>query len=140
MGVALLGAGSGLIAALVPAVQAARQDAAAVIGGRRSTVRDRVGRPVLGLVLLAAGVAATFLAIRYDVVWVFAAAVLSQLGLVALAPRLVKGAATLAARLSLPFRLAARDASRHRVRTASAVAAVMTATATVVALGIEINS
>ncbi|MEU3165291.1 FtsX-like permease family protein [Streptosporangium sp. NPDC006930] len=138
--VALLGAGSGLIAALIPAVQAARQDAAAVIGGRRSAVRDRVGRPVLGLVLVAAGVAATVFAVRYDVIWVLAAAVLSQLGLVALTPRLVKGAASLVARLSLPLRLAARDAARHRVRTASAVAAVMTATATVVVAGIATTS
>ncbi|MEU8202822.1 FtsX-like permease family protein [Streptosporangium sp. NPDC049046] len=139
-GVSLLGAVSGIVAALVPAVQAARQDAAAVLGERRSTVRDRVGRPVLGLILLAAGVMATVLSIRYDVVWVFAAAVLSQLGLVALAPRLVRSAAALATRLPLPFRLAARDASRHRGRTASAVAAVMTATATVVAAGIAVNS
>ncbi|MER5645702.1 FtsX-like permease family protein [Streptosporangium sp. NPDC002524] len=138
--VALLGAGSGLVAALVPAVQAARQDPAAVLAGRRSEVRDRVGRPVLGLLLLAAGAAATVFAIRYNVVWVYSAAVLSQLGLVALAPRLVKGAAGLAARLPLPFRLAARDASRHRGRTASAVAAVMTATAAVVAFAIASNS
>ncbi|MET8054321.1 FtsX-like permease family protein [Streptosporangium sp. NPDC005286] len=140
VGVTLLGAGSGVVAALVPAVQAARQDVAAVLGERRSMVRDRVGRPVLGLILLAAGVAATVLSIRYDVVWVFAAAVLTQFGLVALAPRLVRSAAALAARLPLPFRLAARDASRHRGRTASAVAAVMTATATVVAAGIAVNS
>ncbi|WP_329085263.1 ABC transporter permease [Streptosporangium sp. NBC_01469] len=138
--VALLGAASGLVAALVPAVQAARQDPAAVLAGRGGVVRDRVGRPVLGLLLLAAGAAATVFAVRYDVVWVYCAAVLAQLGLVALAPRLVKGAAGLAARLPLPFRLAARDASRHRGRTASAVAAVMTATAAVVAVAIANNS
>ncbi len=138
--VALLGAASGLVAALVPATQAARQDPAAVLAGRVSAVRDRVGRPVPGLFLLAAGAVATVFAVRYDVVWVYCAAVLAQLGLVALAPRLVKGAAGLAARLPLPFRLAARDASRHRGRTASAVAAVMTATAAVVAVAIANNS
>ncbi|MGW4422111.1 FtsX-like permease family protein [Streptosporangium sp. NPDC004631] len=138
--VALLGAGSGLAAAVVPALQAARQDVAAVLGGRRGGVRDRVGRPVLGLVLLGLGVAATLFAVRFDVVWVFAAAVLTQLGLVALTPRLVKGAARLAVRFPLPLRLAARDAARHRGRTASAVAAVMTATAAVVAAGIAGSS
>ncbi|GAA4188935.1 hypothetical protein GCM10022252_25010 [Streptosporangium oxazolinicum] len=138
--VALLGAASGLVAALIPAARAARQDPAAVLAGRGSAVRDRVGRPALGLLLLAAGAAATVLAVRYDVVWVYCAAVLAQLGLVALAPRLVRGAAGLAARLPLPFRLAARDASRHRGRTASAVAAVMTATAAVVAVAIANNS
>ncbi|MFC7648252.1 FtsX-like permease family protein [Streptosporangium lutulentum] len=138
--VALLGAGSGIIAALVPAVQAARQDVASVLGGRRGEVRDRVGRPVLGLILLIAGMAAVVFAVRIDQAWVIAAALLAQLGLVALAPRLVKEAARLAARLPLPFRLAARDASRHRGRTASAVAAVMTAAAAVVAVGIAGNS
>ncbi len=138
--VALLGAGSGIVAALVPATQAARQNPAAVLAGRGSAVRGREGRPLLGLFLLVAGAAATVFAIRYDVVWVYCAAVLAQLGLVALAPKLVRGAAGPAARLPLPFRLAARDASRHRGRTASAVAAVMTATAAVVAVAIANNS
>ncbi|MDP9865496.1 MULTISPECIES: FtsX-like permease family protein [Streptosporangium] len=138
--VALLGAASGTAAAVVPAVQAARQDVAAVLGGRRSRARDRVGRPVLGLLLIAAGIAATVSAIRFSAVWVLAAAVLTQFGLVALAPRLVREAARAAARLPLPFRLAARDASRHRGRTASAVAAVMTAAAAVTALGTAFNS
>ncbi|GGS58612.1 hypothetical protein GCM10010156_16600 [Planobispora rosea] len=135
-----LGLLSGLAAAVVPAVQAGRQDVAAVLGGRRGEARDRAGRPVLGVILLAAGVGATFFAVRLDVVWVSAAAVLSQLGLIALTPRLVRAAAGLAARLPLPFRLAARDASRHRARTASAVAAVMTATAAFTAAGVAINS
>ncbi|MFI6450133.1 FtsX-like permease family protein [Streptosporangium amethystogenes] len=138
--VALFGTGSGLAAAVLPALRAARQDPAAVLGGRAGAVRARAGRPVPGMLLLLAGAAATVLALRYDAVWVFTAAVLTQLGLVALAPGLVKGVAGLASRLPLPFRLAARDASRHRGRTASAVAAVMTATATVVAAGIAVNS
>ena len=100
--VALIGALSGLVAAVIPAVQAARQDVAAVLGGRRSEARDRAGRPVLGLALLIAGVAAAVFAIRFDVIWVFAAAVLTQFGLVALTPKLVKEAARPAARLPLP--------------------------------------
>ncbi|GAT67550.1 ABC transporter permease [Planomonospora sphaerica] len=138
--VAVLGAVSGLAAAVVPAVQAARQNPAAVLGGRRSDARDRAGRPVLGAVLLAAGVAAVFLAVRFSEVWVFAAALLSQLGLIALTPRLVRTAVGLAGRLPLPFRLAARDASRNGVRTASAVAAVMTATAAFTAGGVAMSS
>jgi putative ABC transport system permease protein len=141
--VAVLGTASGLAAAVVPAVQAARQDAAAVLGGRRSEprgARDRAGRPVLGAILLVAGIAAAFLAVRFSEVWVFAAALLSQLGLIALTPRLVRAVAGLAGRLPLPFRLAARDASRHRVRTASAVAAVMTATAAFTAGGVAVSS
>ncbi|SNS78487.1 putative ABC transport system permease protein [Streptosporangium subroseum] len=137
---ALIGTGSGLIAALVPAVQAARQDMAAVLGGRASAVRDRAGTLLPGLVLLVAGAVAAVFAIRIDQNWVLAAALLAQLGLVALAPRLVRAATRVAARLPLPFRLAARDASRHRGRTASAVAAVMTATAAVIAVGVATSS
>nr|BFE83008.1 hypothetical protein GCM10020093_056090 [Planobispora longispora] len=95
---------------------------------------------MLGAVLLLAGIVAAVFAVRVEAVWVFAAAVLSQLGLIALTPRLVRGAAGLAARLPLPFRLAARDASRHRGRTASAVAAVMTATAAFTAAGVAVSS
>ncbi|WP_433244131.1 ABC transporter permease [Streptosporangium sp. CA-135522] len=138
--VALVGAGSGLVAALVPAVQAARQDVATVLGGRASAVRDRAGLPVLGLILLVTGIAAAVFAVRVAYVWVLAAALLAQLGLVALAPMLVRVAARAAARLPLPFRLAARDASRHRGRTACAVAAVMTAVAAVTAVGMANNS
>ncbi|MEV4248883.1 FtsX-like permease family protein [Streptosporangium canum] len=140
LAVTLLGAVSGITAAVVPTVQAARQDVAAVLGGRRSQARDRVGRPALGLVLLVVGAAAAVFAIRFHPVWVFAAAVLAQLGVVALAPALVRIAAGLAARLPLPVRLAARDASRHRGRTASAVAAVMTAAAAFTAAAVMTNS
>jgi putative ABC transport system permease protein len=141
--VAVLGVASGLAAAVVPAVQAARQNPAAVLGGRRSETggtRDRAGRPVLGAVLLVTGIAAAFLAVRFSEVWVFAAALLSQLGLIALTPSLVRAAAGAAGRFPLPFRLAARDASRHRIRTASAVAAVMTATAAFTAGGVAVSS
>ena len=61
--IALIGMGSGLIAALVPAVQATRQDAAAVLGGRASAVRDRVGSLLPGLILLVAGVVAAVFAV-----------------------------------------------------------------------------
>ncbi|MBG0815373.1 FtsX-like permease family protein [Planomonospora sp. ID82291] len=140
VGIAVLGTVSGLAAAVAPAVQAARQDPAAVLGGRRNRARERAGRPVLGTVLLVAGIAAAVFAVRFDAIWVLAAALLSQLGLIALTPRLVRAAAGLAGRLPLPFRLAARDASRHRIRTASAVAAVMTATAAFTAAGVAVSS
>ncbi|MBB2913880.1 putative ABC transport system permease protein [Streptosporangium becharense] len=138
--VALLGAVSGLVAAVAPAVQAARQNPAAVLGGRRDEARARRAGPLTGLVVVVAGVAAAVFAVRFNVVWVFAAALLSQLGLVALTPWLVGAAAGPAGRLPLPFRLAARDASRNRGRTAFAVAAVMTATAAFTAAGVAASS
>ncbi|MGV9330139.1 FtsX-like permease family protein [Streptosporangium sandarakinum] len=129
LAVAALGAASGVAAAVLPAVRAARQDVAAVLAGRRGTARDRVGRPIIGAVLVVAGAVAAVRAIRSDRVWVLAAEVLALLGLVALTPSVVRLAAAAARALPLPLRLAARDAARNRGRTASAVAAVMTAAA-----------
>ncbi|MFC7648246.1 FtsX-like permease family protein [Streptosporangium lutulentum] len=146
----LLGVASALLAAVVPAVQASRAvvpaaqasraDVAEVLAGRRGTVRERRGLPVLGLVLLLGAVAVVvagtalsrhpsmrFLGL-YEV-GLLASAVLGQLGLVLLTPWLIGAAARLAARLPLPFRMAARDAARNRGRTAPAVAAVLAATA-----------
>lgn len=140
LGVTALGLLSGLLAALVPAVQAGRQPAAQVLAGRTPEVHAKAGRPKLGLALVVAGLGATYLALRGEDVVVLAAAVLIQLGLVALMPWLVRVSGGLAGRLPLPMRLSVRDASRHRARTASAAAAVMATTTTVLALAIGMSS
>ncbi|WP_084960051.1 ABC transporter permease [Thermoactinospora rubra] len=140
LGCAALGLASGVTAAIVPAVQAARQNTAAVLAGRWPQARARAGKPVLGLALLLAGIAATAAALRVGEVWIFAAMVLAVVGLVALMPWLVARSARATGRLPLPLRLAVRDASRHRVRTASAAAAVMAATTAVLAFGIGFYS
>lgn len=135
--VAALGLLTGLVAALVPAVQAARQNTAAVLAGRSPAAADRPGWPLAGLVLVLAGLGATVVARRQPAtVWVLASAVPVLLGLVVLTPWLVGRTGRPAARLRLPLRMSVRDAVRHRSRTASAVAAVMAVTATVVAVGI----
>ncbi|MBB5076896.1 ABC transporter permease [Nonomuraea endophytica] len=140
-GIALLGLASGVIAALVPAVQAARQSPAQVLAGREDVMpRERAGKPLLGLALVLAGLAATYFAIHSLYTMILAAAVLVQLGLVALMPWLVRRTAGLAARLPLSLRLSVRDATRHRVRTASAAAAVMGVTTALVAVGIGYTS
>lgn len=137
LGVAALGLLTGLVAALVPAVQAARQNTATVLAGRAPAVADRPGWPLVGAVLVLAGLGATVVARRQPgSVWVLASAVLVLLGLVVLTPWLVGYTGRPAARLRLPLRVSVRDAVRHRSRTASAVAAVMAVTATVVAVGI----
>ncbi|MEU4411286.1 FtsX-like permease family protein [Streptosporangium sp. NPDC023963] len=139
--VAALGLLTGLVAALVPAVQAARQNTATVLAGRAPTAPDRRGWPLLGATLVLAGLGATVVARRQPgSVWVLSSAVLVLLGLVALTPWLVRQTGRPAARLRLPLRVAVRDAVRHRSRTASAVAAVMAVTATVVAVGIGTHS
>ncbi|MFE0155074.1 FtsX-like permease family protein [Nonomuraea sp. NPDC059007] len=141
LGVAALGLFAGIVAALVPAVQAARQDPASVLAGRAPAVADRRGWPVLGVVLVLVGLGATVVARRQPgPVWVWAAAVLVMIGLVVLTPWLVRFTGRVAPRLRLPLRVSVRDAVRHRSRTASAVAAVMAVTAAVVAVGIGTQS
>ncbi|MEU1387411.1 MULTISPECIES: FtsX-like permease family protein [unclassified Nonomuraea] len=140
LGVAVLGLVSGLVAAIVPAVQASRQHTAQVLAGRAAEVRGRARRPVLGIVLLLVGLGATGYAMTRGVVSMTAASVPFVLGMVALMPWLVQAGSRIAARLPLPLRLSVRDAARHRVRTASAAAAVMAATMGAVALGIGSSS
>ncbi|MER5646268.1 FtsX-like permease family protein [Streptosporangium sp. NPDC002524] len=141
LSVAALGLLTGLVAALVPALQAGRQNTATVLANRTPATPDRRGWPLLGAVLVLAGLGATVVARRQSgSVWVLSAAVLVLLGLVVLTPWLVRQTGRPAARLRLPLRMALRDAIRHRSRTASAVAAVMAVTATVVAVGIGTHS
>ncbi|MEV0623196.1 FtsX-like permease family protein [Nonomuraea sp. NPDC050404] len=141
LGVAALGLVSGIVAALVPAVQAARQNPASVLAGRAPAVADRSGWPLAGAVLVLAGLGATVAARRQpDSVWVWASALLIMMGLVVLTPWLVRFTGRAATRLRLPLRVSVRDAVRHRSRTTSAVAAVMAVTATVVAMGIGTQS
>ena len=141
LGVAALGLITGIVAALVPAVQAARQDTVSVLAGRAPAVADRPGWPLGGAALVLAGLGATVVARRQPgSLWVWAAAVLVMIGLVVVTPWLVRFTGRVATRLRLPLRVSVRDAVRHRARTASAVAAVMAVTATVVAVGIGTQS
>ncbi|GGQ34343.1 putative ABC transport system permease protein [Actinomadura coerulea] len=134
----LLGAGSGLFAALVPARQAGRMDVVAALAGRREPPgRARRGLPIAGGVLVLAGVAASLEGVR--VLREFGAALGAAaiiVGLVLATPWIVEATGRLAPRLPLPLRLAVRDGARNRPRTAPAVAAIMAAVAGVTALAI----
>ncbi|MBS2940411.1 ABC transporter permease [Nocardioides sp. J2M5] len=132
---------SAVLASAVPAWLASRQDVVAVLGGRRGDRRPRASTPVLGLVLVGIGTAASaYGAATSDDgrggVWIAAAAVVSVLGMILVVPVVVAAVARLAGRLPLTARYAARDAARHRTRTVPAVAAVAATVAGVVALGI----
>ncbi|MFB4310812.1 FtsX-like permease family protein [Actinomadura sp. GTD37] len=134
----LVGAGSGLLAALVPAAQAARMDVVAALAGRREPPgRGRRGWPVLGGALAVAGVALCLEGVRK---WrefgaaIGAAAII--IGLVLACPWITGAAGRAARPLPLPLRLAVRDAARNRARTAPAVAAIMAAVAGITALAI----
>lgn len=139
--IGLFGLASAFLASIVPAWIASRQDVVAVLAGRRGDRRPRASTPVLGLVLLGAGIAgSSYGAVASDggdgAVWMAASAVVSVLGMIMVVPVVVALAGRLAGRLPLPVRYAARDAARHRTRTVPAVAAVAATVAGVVALGI----
>ncbi|MGZ4607060.1 MAG: FtsX-like permease family protein [Blastococcus sp.] len=132
----LVGLVAGLAAAYLPARQAASTDVVETLAGRRGQVRTTWRSPLLGLLLAAAGVVAVMLGARGNEVGVAAGAVLLVTGFVAAAPWLVGLLAPLARRLPTSGRLAVRDATRNRSRTAPAVAAVMATVAGVTALAI----
>ncbi len=132
---------SALLASVVPAFLASRQDVVAVLAGRRGDRRPRASTPVIGLVLLGVGIAASaYGALTSDdgngAIWIGASAVVSVLGMILVVPVVVSIVARLSGRLPLTARYAARDAARHRTRTVPAVAAVAATVAGVVALGI----
>lgn len=132
---------SALLASVVPAWLASRQDVVAVLAGRRGDRRPRASTPVVGLVLLGVGIAAsTYGAVTSDsgngALWIAGSAVVSVLGMILVVPVVVSVVARVSGRLPLTARYAARDAARHRTRTVPAVAAVAATVAGVVALGI----
>ena len=134
---------SALLAAAVPAFTAARQDVVAVLGGRRGDTRASRRSPLLGLVLVAGGVAGAAYGARgapRGELFIAGSAIVSVLGMVLVVPVVVVAVAALARRLPLSLRFAARDAARHRTRTVPAVAAVAATVAGVVALGIATSS
>ena len=138
--IALCGLLSALLAAVAPAMLAARQDVVAVLAGRRGETRAGLRSPVLGAVLLCGGVALAVVGARDDSgggeVLITFSAVCAIVGMVLLIPLVVAQLGGLARGLPLPARFAVRDAARHRSRTGPAVAAVAATVAGVVALGI----
>lgn len=133
---------SAVLASVVPAFLASRQDVVAVLAGRRGDRRPRASTPVVGVVMLGVGMAASAYgaAVTSDsgngALWIAASAVVSVLGMILVVPVVVSVVARLSGRLPLTARYAARDAARHRTRTVPAVAAVAATVAGVVALGI----
>ena len=142
VGVAAFGLISALLAAVVPAWIAARQDVVAVLSGRRGDRRPSLRSPVLGLLLIGLGVGAAVLGARQagGENLIAGSAIVSVLGMILLVPAVLAVLARLSGRLPLTLRFAVRDAARHRTRTVPAVAAVAATVAGVVALGISTSS
>lgn len=144
--VAGLGAGTALLAALLPAAVMARQPVVAALTGRRVTSAGAARPALLGLVLLGVGLLITLTALGgrspfgYAELGVAVGAIPTVLGAVLLAPATLALVGRLAGRLPLPLRFAVRDADRQRGRTAPAVAAIAATVAGVVALGVASSS
>ncbi|WP_419996630.1 FtsX-like permease family protein [Streptomyces boninensis] len=135
-GIAALAVLTGLLAALFPAIAAARQSVLASLTGRRGVRHTGRVLPIVGVVAVGVGVAVAVaggtMTDRVEVVGVGSG--IAELGLVALTPFLVGLFGRLGRVLPLSPRLALRDAVRNRGRTAPAVAAVLAAVAGSVAV------
>jgi len=146
LAIALFAVLSAVLAAAVPAVLAARQDVVAVLAGRRGDPAPSRRSPVVGIALVAAGIAGSAFGARQGgnagIFAITAAAVVAVIGAILLMPLLLALLAALMRRLRprLPLRFAVRDAARHRTRTVPAVAAVMATVAGVVALAVAFSS
>ncbi|MFI2694780.1 FtsX-like permease family protein [Kitasatospora sp. NPDC018619] len=153
LAIAGIGLFTALMAAALPALQAARRSVTAGL-----TDRDTVRSPsrlvtlaglallVLGAVLALYGAGAVQRgqvgAGGYDTrtLTVLGGSVVAELGLLLCTPMLVALIGRAAGKLPLGPRLALRDSARHRSRTAPAVAAVMAAVAGAVAIGVYTTS
>jgi putative ABC transport system permease protein len=126
----LIGTGTAVAAALLPARSAARMDVVAALTGRPALTGPRLRVPVVGLLVAAAGAALTVWAasVQHRIGLTFGIA-LGEIGLVSAIGAAVALLARPASRLPLAPRLALRDSARHRSRTAPAVAATMAAVA-----------
>jgi putative ABC transport system permease protein len=146
LGVAGFGMLSALLAAIVPAYIASRQDVVAVLAGRRGDRAPSLRSPMLGLVLLGIGIAGSVAGARGMSVLntgeflIALSAIPAVLGMILLVPVVLAGVARLSGPLPLVVRYAVRDANRHRTRTVPAVSAVAATVAGVVALGIGLSS
>jgi putative ABC transport system permease protein len=140
--VAVLGAGTAVLAAVAPAVLAARQPVVEALQGRRASGGRSTPSAAVGAGLLLLGAFACYRALGrgFPELWVMAAAVPTVLGAALLAPAALRLVGRCAGRLPLALRFAARDADRQRGRTAPAVAAITAVVAGVVALGTAAGS
>lgn len=144
LGVAAFGFLSALLAAVVPAWIASRQNVVAVLAGRRGDRLPSARSPFVGLGLLGLGAAAAWAgsqsASTTSAILIGVCAILSVLGMLFVVPVVVVAVARLGRWMPLALRFAVRDAARHRTRTTPAVAAVAATVAGVVALGIGVTS
>lgn len=152
LAIAVVGVVTALLAAALPALQAARQSVTAGLTGRDTVKPPSRWTTAAGIVLFVSGAAVALLAVGTNdgtgrgiavfagldrmTLTVLAGSATAELGLLALTPVLIALCGRLARFLPLGGRLALRDSARHRGRTAPAIAAVMAAVAGSVAIGL----
>lgn len=136
LGIGLLAVLTGLLAAIVPAVNASRETVLASLTGRRGVRRSSRTLPVVGLIVTLLGAAIALYGSMFTDQFIIVAggSALAELGVVAMTPMLVGLFGRLGRWFPLSPRLALRDAVRNRGRTAPAVAAVLAAVAGTVAV------
>ncbi|WP_194918160.1 FtsX-like permease family protein [Catenulispora rubra] len=139
---ALVGVGTGVTAAVAPAITTARQDVLSALTGRRGQSRTPWKLPLIGLVGVVLGTALILVGAWHhgNAILVASGVGAAELGLVACTPVLVAWSGRLARALPLTGRLALRDSARNRGRTAPAVAAIMAAVAGATTVAMVINS
>jgi putative ABC transport system permease protein len=145
VGFVVVGVVSSLIAAFMPARIAARQAPAAMLRGHPAAVASSPRLTVLGVVVLAAGVAASaggawLQQATLGGFLVAGAVVLLVVGMILVLPAVLSGVARWSGNAPLPMRYAIRDATRHLTRTVPAVAAVAGTVLGVVTIGATIAS
>ena len=137
--VALLAVVTGILAALVPAYTAARQDVIAVLAQRRGVTRSKRRWVLIGLALLGIGIGGSLYGVsRLNSTLMQYGLITAELGLVLCTPALIGLIARGGAVLPLALRIALRDAARNRAAAAPAISAVMAAVAGSVALGVYV--
>ncbi|WP_456695747.1 FtsX-like permease family protein [Aeromicrobium sp. P5_D10] len=138
----ILGSLAAMGAAFVPARQASTQEVAAVLAGRRGTVRSSRGWPIVGIALVLVGLATCFtLGTRQGGELAVAASTIAIVfGAVFLTPLVIGAVARAGGWLPLSLRLALRDTARQRARSAPAIAAVMASVAGITTLAIGSSS
>lgn len=142
LAIAAIGVLTGLLAALIPAITAARTSVLDSLTGRRGIRGTGRALPVAGgaAFLLGSGLALLGGMSMDNTTVVAIGAISAQLGLVAMTPMLVGVFGRIGRWLPLSGRLALRDAVRNRPRTAPAVAAVLAAVSGTIAVATIVAS
>jgi putative ABC transport system permease protein len=117
--VATFGLLSAFLASVVPAWIASRQDVVAVLAGRRGDRKPSLRSPLLGLLLVGAGIAGSVFGATSSgdaSVAIAGSAVVAVLGMILLVPVVVATLARLGRGLPLVARYAVRDAAHQLLR------------------------